>query len=374
MTGKSFLMSIHDPDPNQSESDDPRDHQVPMRYFWIALAVALVGVSIGSVIVMRSVAKEDARRARPAGALGHNVPETAPVGMSWVPGGEFLMGSADGPAHERPVHTVRQRGFWMDDKEVANEQFEKFVKETRYVTLAERPADQRRAMGLPETEQPPGSWVLAGAAGTNAFRFMPGACWHRPEGAGSTNAGFGRRPVVHVAYDDASAYAEWVKKRLPSEAEWEYAARGGMVQQPFPWGRDAQTTNDLRANVWQGEFPMNDLGLDGYRGIAPVASFKPNGYRLHDMSGNVAEWCFDWFGSAAYTKDTEINPSGPVGEDGGRPKDAPGRVVRGGSWLSPEGANPDFRTSARSHLEPWRSRSDVGFRLVKNGPPYGGKL
>jgi len=369
-------MSIHDPDPNQSESEDPRDHQVPMRYFWIALTVALVGVSIGSVVVMRSVAKEDARRARPAGALGHNVPESAPIGMSWVPGGEFLMGSTNGPAHERPVHTVRQRGFWMDDKEVTNEQFEKFAKETRYVTMAERPADQRKAVGIPETEQQPGSWVFAGtaAASGNPFRFVPGACWHRPEGPGSTNSGSGRRPVVHLSYDDVTAYAEWVKKRLPSEAEWEYAARGGMVQQAFPWGSDAQTTSDVRANVWQGEFPANDLGLDGYRGLAPVGSFKPNGYRLYDLSGNVAEWCYDWFGANAYTRETETNPSGPIGADGGRPKDAPGRVIRGGSWLSPEGDDSAFRTSARDHLEPWRSRSDVGFRLVKNGPPFGGKL
>lgn len=358
------------------ESEDPQKHQVPMRYFWLALAVALVGVSIGSVIVMRNLDKEAARRGRPAGALGHNVPDTAPVGMSWVPGGEFLMGSTNGLPEEQPVHIVRLRGFWMDDKEVTNEQFEKFVKETGYLTVAERPADQRKAMGLPGAEQIPGSWVFdpKAASATTAFRFVSGACWHRPEGPGSTNSGFGRRPVVHVSWDDAGAYAEWAKKRLPSEAEWEYAARGGMAQQEFPWGRDSQTTNDLRANVWQGEFPLKDLGVDGFRGAAPGASFKPNGYRVYDLSGNVAEWCFDWFDPAFYKPTLEINPSGPYGADGGRPSGVPGRVIRGGSWASPEGTNAAFRTSARAYLEPWRSRSDVGFRLVKNGPPYGGRL
>ncbi len=369
-------MKEHEPTQLDDDADDPRKHQVPMRYFWLALAVALVGVGIGSVVVMRSLKKEDAKRARSAGALGHNVANTGPADMTWVPGGDFLMGSTNGPAEERPVHTVRLRGFWMDVREITNEQFEKFVRETGYKTVAERPADQRKSMGIPEAEQVPGSWSFAGASATATapFRFVPGACWHQPDGPGSTNAAFGKLPVVHVAYDDAGAFATWARKRLPSEAEWAYAARGGMVQQPFPWGREAQTTNDLRANVWEGNFPANDLGLDGHRGTAPVGSFKPNGHRLHDLAGNVAEWCFDWFTPSAYTTGTETNPTGPVGDVGGRPKDAPGRVVRGGSFLSPEGAISAFRTSARSHLEPWRSRSDVGFRLVKNGPPYGGRL
>ncbi len=222
--------------------------------------------------------------------------------MTWIPGGTFHMGSEDFYPEERPVHEVSVDGFWMDCHEVTNEQFARFVEATRYKTLAERPLNPADFPGAPRENLVPGSMLFHKTDGpvdtrnyANWWAWVPGTSWRHPLGPASSLETFAQHPVVHVAYEDAEAYANWAGKELPTEAEWEFAARGGLDGKTFTWGDEPLRDGQVMANTWQGEFPWQNFLDDGYEGTSPVGSFPPNGYGLYDMAGNVWEWTCDWF-------------------------------------------------------------------------------
>jgi formylglycine-generating enzyme required for sulfatase activity len=289
-----------------------------------------------------------------------------------VPGGSFTMGANDGAEDERPLHDVRVNDFWMDRHEVTNAEFERFVLATNYQTTAEKLP--MAAPGAPAAQRRAGSWCFrpkehAVLSDRRTWaEWVPGADWRHPGGPGTNIEGKGKFPVVHVSYDDAVAYAQWARKRLPTEAEWEYAARGGIVHASYPWGMEATPGGNSMANGWQGPFPRN-LQKDQFDLLAPIASFPPNNYSLHDMAGNVAEWCSDWYAAGYYAelrpnpdKTAHRNPKGP--ETSVDPTE-PGvwkHVVRGGSFLTPD---QDLRVAARGREEPQFTAQWLGFRCVE---------
>jgi formylglycine-generating enzyme len=311
--------------------------------------------------------------------------ENGPPGMVWIPGGEFDMGSeaTDARPDEAPVHRVRVDGFWMDATEVTNAQFQAFVDATGYVTVAERPIDLDEIMSqLPPGTPPPPPEALA--PGSLVFHDTPtpvstdnparwwswviGASWRHPEGPGS---GIGDRmdhPVVQVAWEDAVAFAAWAGKRLPTEAEWEFAARGGLDDAAYPWGAEHPTEGASKANIWQGEFPHRNTMADGFSRTAPVKSFPPNAYGLYDMAGNVWEWCLDWYRHDYYrgqmANGVSVNPKGPVRSFDPAEPTVPKRVQRGGSFLCHESYCASYRVAARMKTSPDTGLSHAGFRCV----------
>ena len=308
-----------------------------------------------------------------------------PAGMVWIAGGEFTMGSSDDDARpdERPPHRVRVDGFWMDQTEVTNAQFSEFCDATSYVTTAERApewADLARQLP-PDTPRPadavlvPGSMVFTPTTGpvpldrhARWWRWQAGADWRHPDGPQSSIREKDNHPVVHVSWDDAVAYARWAGKRLPTEAEWEFAARGGLSAQPFVWGRDRPTKGSPRANLWQGNFPYQDTGSDGFTGTAPVKSFPANGYCLFDVAGNVWEWVDDWYRPDTYARRAgqalTVNPSGPPDSLDPQEPYASKRVIRGGSFLCNDSYCTGYRPSARMKIDPLSGLSHTGFRCV----------
>ncbi len=296
------------------------------------------------------------------------------VDMAWIPSGKFTMGSNDGQLDERPLHDAKIRGFWLERFEVTNEQFAKFVDATSYITTAEKAPDPSLYPELAPEKRVPGSLVFFAPSQLTNFTdsaqwwsFVEGANWRHPEGPESDLKGRATHPVVHVSWYDAAAYAEWAGKRLPTEAEWEYAARGGLEQNPYPWGRERFPKGLWMMNVWQGNFPGENLAQDGFKGTAPVGSFPPNGYGVHDISGNAWEWVADWYRADYYAHSRHENPPGP--EDSLDPE-APGhpkKVARGGSFLSSDTTDKGYRPSARRRISPGSSFSDLGFRCVKDG-------
>jgi sulfatase modifying factor 1 len=304
--------------------------------------------------------------------------DAAPAGMVWVPGGAFHMGSDEAAfADARPVHRVHVDGFWMDATEVTNEQFAEFVEATGYVTMAERQPDSKMFPGVP-----PGSIVFSppgGAVPLDDFRrwwaYVPGASWRRPEGPGSVLDERRRRhPVVHVAWPDAQAYAAWAGKRLPTEAEWEFAARGGLDRQPYVWGAEFRPGGKFMANSFQGRFPDRGEPADGYAGTAPVGSFPPNGYGLYDVAGNVWEWCADWYRDDAFARQAAgdgvvRNPPGPATSRDPSEPGLPKRVIKGGSMLCSDQYCSRYMPGGRGKHEPEAGSSHVGFRCVKSGSP-----
>jgi formylglycine-generating enzyme required for sulfatase activity len=315
-----------------------------------------------------------------------NRPPEPPPGMAWIPPGEFFMG-ANGPTRQRnelPVHPVRVDGFWIDTAEVTNQQFHAFVDSTGYVTTAERPVnwEELQKQFPPGTPKPPAERLQPGSLvfrpPTEAVPFSDmsqwwswtaGANWKHPEGTGSDLQGRGDHPVVHVSWDDATAYARWAGKRLPTEAEWEYAARGGLDSQRFPWGEDAiHDTPPFRANIWQGEFPHKNSRADGWERTAPVRQFPPNGYGLFDMGGNVWEWCSDWYRADAYVGRTAltINPAGPSDSWDPNEPHVPKRVNRGGSFLCHVSYCESYRPAARRGTGVDTGMSHIGFRCAKS--------
>ena len=313
---------------------------------------------------------------------------SAPAGMVWVPGGEFTMGTDSdlGWPDEKPAHRAKVDGFWMDETEVTNAQFRAFVEATGYVTTAEKPVDAEAILRQlpPGTPAPPperlapGSLVFTPTAGpvklndfSQWWTWTPGACWRHPEGPGSTTDGKEHHPVVHVSWDDATAYAKWAGKRLPTEAEWEFAARGGLDGRPYAWGDEKPGAGGTwQANLWQGEFPHRNAALDGFERTAPVRSFAPNGYGLHDMAGNVWEWCADWYDRDLYRKRAGkgviINPAGPDRSSNPARPFTPERVQRGGSFLCNDAYCTRYRPSARHGCSPDTGMSHVGFRCAKS--------
>jgi formylglycine-generating enzyme required for sulfatase activity len=305
-------------------------------------------------------------------------PKHAPKGMVWVPGGEFWMGSDNRMFPDaRPVHKVYVDGFWMDRTTVTNEEFAKFVKATGYVTAAERAADPKLYPGAPPEMLKPGAPVFTPPSGPvplnnllNWWRWQPGADWRHPEGPGSNIQGRENHPVVQVAYADAVAYAKWAGKRLPTEAEWEFAARGGLDRKDFVWGDQDTPGGKHMANTFQGHFPDHNSAEDGYTGTAPVCSYPVNGYGLCDMSGNVWQWTSDWYRPDYYqtlaAKGGVIrNPQGPA--DSYDPSDpgVPKRVQKGGSFLCTDQYCMRYRPGARGKGEAAIGASNVGFRLVQ---------
>ena len=285
--------------------------------------------------------------------------------MVKIPKGKMTMGAIDGAPDEQPMRDVKVREFWMDECEVTNADFEKFVAATGYVTEPEAAplsADQREPGAFVFT--PPRASASGEIAGP-ALRFVPGANWRHPEGPGSDLRGRDAHPVVQVTWGDAAAFARWAGKRLPTEAEWEYAARGGAVHSPFVWGRELTPGGKWMANIWQGRFPIENRAQDGFAGTAPGASFPRNGYGLADMAGNVWEWCADWYDAEYYAQKQRDNPQGPdASHDPDEPL-IPKRVARGGSFLSSETNGAGYRPSARRKVPPRFAASDLGFRCVR---------
>ena len=278
--------------------------------------------------------------------------------MLRLDGGEFVMGSVDRLAYpddgEGPVRRVRLDPFLIAACAVSNADFARFVGETGYVTEAERFGWSFVFAGLLPDDFPP----TRAAAAAPWWRQVEGADWRRPEGPGSDVEAREDHPVVHVSWNDAGAYCSWDGARLPSEAEWEYAARGGLERRAFPWGDELEPGGLHRMNVWQGKFPRENTGEDGYLGTCPVDAFPANGYGLYNMTGNVWEWCSDWFSRDFHTRDTRTNPQGP--RRGER------RSTRGGSYLCHASYCRRYRVAARNSLTPDSTTGNTGFRCVRD--------
>jgi len=326
-----------------------------------------------------AVAPTRAATSRPSGP--------APDGMAWIPGGEFSMGSESaseslcgqpGVTHDaQPIHRVYVDGFWMDKTEVTNEEFEKFVKATGYVTVAERTPTQEEFPTAPPENLVAGSTVFTPTDRPvplndmfQWWRYEKGANWRHPTGPDSDLKGREKYPVVHVAYPDAEAYAKWAGKRLPTEAEWEFAARGGRAGEIYSWGNELKSGGKWMANIYQGRFPVEDNGEDGFAGIAPVAQFPTNGYGLYDMAGNVWEWCSDWYRADAYEARAQSggvarNPQGPdTPFDPAEPTEKK-RVHRGGSFLCTDQYCTRYMVGTRGKGEVTTGSNHLGFRCVK---------
>jgi sulfatase modifying factor 1 len=327
---------------------------------------------------------------------GNKIPETpTPEGMVWIPGGEFTRGAIDptglqNGGHQpmddaRPLHQVVIDGFWMDATEVTNEAFAAFVASTGYKTVAEQQPNPADFPGVDKKDLVPGSIVFSPPpVGSTTdledfmqwWRWVPGACWKHPEGPGSDLKGREKHPVVHIAWPDAEAYAQWAGKRLPTEAEWEFAARGGAAGRLYAWGNQFKKDGKHLANTFQGKFPTKNTAEDGFIGTAPVQQFPPNAYQLYDMSGNVWEWCADWFHAntygmitetTAYQKDQKIkNPNGPQESFDPQEPGVRKKVQRGGSFLCTDEYCTRFMIGTRGKGE-WKSSSNhIGFRCVKS--------
>ena len=286
------------------------------------------------------------------------------------------MGTAEKP-HEGPVHTVRVDGFWMDETEVTNDQFAAFVQATGHVTTAENVP--KREDFPEEIRQDIKAEMLV--PGANNFRmtkeavpldnplqwweYRAGANWRQPNGQGSTIKDRGNYPVVCVSFFDAEAYCKWAGKRLPTEAEWEFAARGGLDQTRYSWGSEMTPGGRWMMNTWQGAFPQEDKAEDGYHGPSPVKSYAANGYRLFDVSGNVWEWVQDWYSTKYFAASPGENPVNTV-PDSDNPQGMPCRVIKGGSWLCNDCYCEAYRPGGRMETSPDTSTNHCGFRCVKD--------
>lgn len=259
--------------------------------------------------------------------------------MVYIKGGEFLMGSEDGMPHESPVHKVSVKSFWMDVYEVTVAEFEEFIKATDYVTEAEKLGWS----GVFDVEN--GMWTKG-----------DGANWRNPDGDGKKP--LPNEPVTQISWNDAAAFAKWAGKRLPTEAEWEFAARGGLSEKIYAWGDELRPNGKPVANWWQGMFPEKNTLEDGFLKRAPVGSFAPNGYGLYDMSGNVWEWTADWYAGDYYRYSPADNPQGAAGGSE--------KAMRGGSWMCAENFCSNYRVAGRSRATPDSGLNNVGFRCVRD--------
>jgi sulfatase modifying factor 1 len=300
--------------------------------------------------------------------------------MVWIPGGTFRMGSVASYPEERPVREVRVSGFWIDRHPVTNEQFSRFVAATRYVTVAERPPDPALYPGAPQENLVAGSMVFVPTTGpvdlrdsTQWWAWTPGADWRHPRGPESSLDGLADHPVVHIALADAEAYCAWAGTALPTEAEWEYAARGGLDGAIFTWGNEERPDGRLMANTWQGHFPWQNTKEDGYVSTSPVGSFPANGYGLLDMAGNVWEWTADWYSATRPAEPRSAccvpaNPRGGEREASINPHHShfriPRKVVKGGSHLCAPSYCFRYRPAARQPQDIDTGMSHIGFRTV----------
>lgn len=286
------------------------------------------------------------------------------------------MGSPYEPFEDaRPLHAVELDGFWMDSAPVTNAQFARFVAATRYVTVAERKLDPRDFPGVPPDKLVPGALVFHSPPGpvplddvSQWWAYVPGANWRHPEGPGSDISRRANHPVVQVCYEDAVAYARWIGKRLPTEAEWEYAARGGLTQLPYVWGKEFKPGGKFMANTWQGHFPDSGKSEDGYDRTSPVHAFPPNRFGLYDMAGNVWEWCSDWYRPDYYAVSPGKNPQGPPDSFDPAEPGIPKRVQRGGSFLCTDQYCSRYMPGGRGKGAIDTGASHVGFRCVLSPP------
>jgi sulfatase modifying factor 1 len=300
--------------------------------------------------------------------------ENVPSRMVRIPGSTFKMGTDDAAFPDaQPVHKVTVKGFLMDEHEVTNAEFEKFVKATHYVTIAERKLNPKDYPTVPLESLVPGSAVFfTPDQPVNLdnplqwWKYIPGASWQHPLGPESDIRGLENYPVIHVSYEDALAYANWAGKRLPTEAEWELAAQGNKPGQKYYWGNELKPGGKWMANIYQGDFPNKNLGEDGFVGIAPVKSFPPNGYGLYDMDGNVWEWCNDFYRPDYYGKSPANNPQGPPDSYDPEEPDAVKRVQRGGSFLCSDQYCIRYRPGSRGKGEVSSGSNNLGFRCVKD--------
>ncbi len=295
--------------------------------------------------------------------------------MVYIPAGSFVMGTAD-PAFPdaQPEHKVAVHGFLMDEHEVTNAEYAQFVSATHYVTVAERKLDPKDFPGVPAENLVPGSGVFtppAHAVSLNDplqwWKYMPGASWQHPLGKESGISGKDNEPVVQVCYEDALAFARWAGKRLPTEAEWEYAAQGNHPGQKYYWGNELKPAGKWQANIYQGNFPDKNTGEDGFIGIAPVKSFPANGFGLYDMDGNVWEWCSDFYRPDYYNQSPAGNPQGPADSYDPDEPNTVKRVQRGGSFLCSDQYCIRYRPGSRGKGEVSSSSNNLGFRCVKDG-------
>ena len=358
-----------------------------MKQNLLILGAGLVAFAIAFFSTRIRHPSNNAREGVPPKVTSHVAPPGSETdGMVRVEGGEFTMGTDSelGWPDEKPAHQVRVDGFWIDVTEVTNAQFGKFTDATGYITTAEKApsVEEILAQSPPGTPVPPKENLVAGSLVftmtdgpvdlrdfSQWWKWTPGANWRHPEGPESNLEGREQHPVVHVSWDDAVAYAKWAGKRLPTEAEWEIAARGGLIEQPYIWGDVPPSDSRIFANIWQGAFPYQNLKTDGFVRTAPVKSFKPNGFGLFDMSGNVWEWCADAYDHNAYVaraqKGVISNPNVERSVDPRNPRSA-SRSQRGGSFLCNDKYCSRYRPSARHGLSPDTGMSHVGFRCVRS--------
>jgi formylglycine-generating enzyme required for sulfatase activity len=359
---------------------------------WIWIATALFAVSCQRVSGSAPSEKSAVHYTAPSSEFKPTienrdpVPGSLPQGMVWIPGGEFSMGANDAPdmndvgmratTDARPIHRVYVDGFYMDKTDVTNAQFSKFVQATGYITVSERAPRADEFPGAPPENLVAGSVVFSppqhAVSLDNHFQwwsYVKGANWHHPEGPQSDIHGKENFPVVQIAYEDAAAYAKWAGKRLPTEAEWEFAARGGLTGKPFVWGDEFRPAGAWMANTHQGHFPDTDTGEDGFTGISPVAHFAPNGYGLYDMAGNVWQWTTDWYRPDYYQELTSAggmarNPQGPAAPFDPAEPNQPKKVQRGGSFLCTDQYCSRYIVGTRGKGEISTGTNHLGFRCV----------
>jgi len=339
----------------------------------------------------RPAAARLAGRFEPTVPASPKAPSDAVDGMVWIPGGEFSMGcddprgkpfgGGDPMPDTRPIHRVIVDPFWMDRTEVTNDQFAAFVAATGYVTVAEKAPLAADFPGAPPENLVAGSIVFTPPEGPVPldnhyvwWRYVAGADWRHPAGPETSIEGRGGDPVVQIAWADAEAYAEWAGKRLPTEAEWEFAARGGLAGATYPWGDEFRPDGKAMANTWQGRFPLENSAEDGFTAVAPAASFPPNAYGLHDMSGNVWEWCADWYRPDTYRRDAAAGRPvrDPRGPDTSHDPQEPGqakRVLRGGSYLCTDQYCSRYIVGTRGKGEMSSGANHIGFRCVRSAKP-----
>lgn len=355
----------------------------------VCFALALVATAswIGTnalLLTGEKPAKKQPRQRPEDAALTTKPAEPAPPGMVWIPGGVFIMGNKQGQHEdEQTEHEVALDGFFMDQTEVTNRQFQEFVQATSFVTLAEKTPSAEDLPGIdlsqidPENLKPGSICFTYRPDGQKIDKSHPlwpyqlwgyvkGANWKHPDGPDSKIDDKLDHPVVHVNWDDANAYAKWAGKRLPTEAEWEYAARGNQADWEFPWGNELAPDGKWLANVWQGEFPYQNENGDGFQNTSPVKTFPANAYGLYDMSGNVWEWCHDFYQPDYYKYSPRQNPQGPGSSFDPNEPGTIKRIQRGGSFMCNTNYCTGYRVSARMKGTPDSGLRHTGFRCVKD--------
>jgi len=318
---------------------------------------------------------EPAALAAQACASARAKASSAKPGMVWIPDGAFVMGSDKAYRSERPAREVRLKGFWIDTHEVTNAQFDAFVDRTGYLTVAEHTPEP--IPNAPPEMAKPGSIVFVQPERVTSmdhrqwWRYVPGANWRHPGGPKTSIEGRDNDPVVHIALEDALAYAKWAGRELPTEAQWEYAARAGS-KTVFPWGGHLAPEGVHMANTWDGHFPLKNTAADGYLRAAPVKCFPPTAFGLYDMIGNVWEWTTDWYAPQHDINDRD-NPKGPPAERSAdrRQSGFPVKVIKGGSYLCAPNFCARFRPAAREAQDTGLGTNHIGFRTVRNAPGPG---